>query len=546
MDTSTALSLTAAIEGANEVSAELEAWARERVHAFCASVRARAFEAAAADVARALPQRLRAELIADTTSRVRAAEGGEHGRLEWLLFATPGTASAMTPTSLREREAHDAARRRLVELLGRGLGATPRTVGLSHVPIPLRMARLGALLAAQEGGPAAHVPSSESVAAARCRVGAPGGGSGGGRPGSAAFALAPRWERVPQQPLLASRTRPQQVLAPRSSNAIVGACGGGGVTGVGVHGCGGDVCSSNVSACSGSAPLARATVAPPIEATLASGDEDDDCAWSDVELGCSKEAEEEGGASRGEAGRGAVPSAAAAAVADSVFASQPPIGLPPDQEDRSLAAWAAREAARLKALGTRRALAKAMHGDRGSVGAGAADSQVLRNWRPDKLTALAPLPGRPPSERHANAAARMQLRSSARASRAAAAGSVAPAESAAFLDPAPHGVLPLGPLALPHGTVPSHAPKLLRAKARRAFRALVTEARLRRAMVEEDAEASRGRSSGLGVGVVAWRPAAQAEALAAAAATGRRIRDRRKARRAASVNRIRRPRSCSG
>ena len=360
---------------------------------------------------------------------------------------------------------------RILQLLGPQLGALPRTVGDCHLSSHVRARRGEALQARARGGPAAHVCSTSALSAARYR-GGPHSSSRAGL-GAPSFPKALRWDADARSAALAAVAAAQGAQdplapcasAPSPAAAVAAALAGRGkgsptdplppspLLGLGRPGLEWE-CKEGEEEAPEGLPAAARPAALVLEV-------EEEGAWEGVELAESKEAEAE------------------------------PLRAPPPalaQAPASCSAAPCALAQRLRRLGVQRALERSVLGEAltpaafvfpalataGGPPPAVDATRAVREWALGPAT-IAPGKGAclTPRQRHVLAAQAYKqrcIRQGRGASASASAGSAGCAGGLAALDPAPHKVLPLGPLALPSGRSHSACPALQRARERREMR----------------------------------------------------------------------------
>jgi hypothetical protein len=382
----------------------------------------------------AMPTSLAKDIALDCQNRELTARLSRYAQVVYTAGA--GAKSAQTPTARAEAAGRAVAVARLEEMFG-PLGRVASTAGFSGVPLPLRMRRAEAAASRAAGGPASV--TTAALVAAR-----------GGVPGAAApvFSRSPRWACDGEATSARGRAASAWKEVCGGGAKRAGPSGGGGVATPAQPGAppapSPQACSDPLQPASdeeeGGAALAWALPAMGaprwrVAGACAGGEED---AWEGVELADSKEPEPPSpaaalSADRGRDGGG--PSAASPPPA----AATPPVPRaarraptpPPEPTAGALSAWAAREAARLRALGARRAAERLFLGGAPATplpGAAAAAERAAvaaarrarLEWPGGGLPALAAASAADAGARHARARRATLARSAERAARAAA------------------------------------------------------------------------------------------------------------------------------
>lgn len=410
-------------------------------------------------------------LADDIAKDAAEADAVAYARAPWI-FSAWGASGAEPPSSRDARLAHEAARARIVALLGPALGRTPKTVGATHAPTPLLALRAKRADARASGGPGAFVVSSDAVVDAR-------GQACARARGAPSFARSIRWgDDEHRLARVNGLVADAPAAAPSPSEK-----------GVAAGGCGAQAADTPALA----APTPAATESA--ESKAYSDDDGNDQSWEDVVFAESKTCEDS--------------NASRAVDASALESASAPSALP-----TPLASWAAAEAARLRALGARRALERAMFGRpitpsapgrvtrNSEAGAAAlvpvAPADSIRMYKP-RAAIIPPLKGSAaralPALRlhHARAAWRAARDTAASAARDAVERDAAPPPTAFLLprrdflrDFPPRLALPLGPLSLPGRRAPSESPKLVHARRFRALSFAARSLRLLRAWRRED------------------------------------------------------------
>ncbi len=445
-----------------------------------------------------MQSKIRGPTLRDGISQANAAAAAHDLSVAPWIFAAWGASGAETPSSRSLRIAHEAARARIARLLPGPLGLTSPTVGFVHAPKPLLIRRAAVKAERSAGGPAAYAPTANASATARSRKSAPAGTT------QTSFSRTRRWElneaaarseritemlkeskkRINIRPTPISTSVP--LLMPKSIEKLQEKDENSSESDNGIFDKDDVVC---VSTGSGATMLHRHSYRS-AAAISTNNNADENREWNNISFSERKEEETDEEEEKVIVNYSPPPDIIPANT--SFVPITPPFGS---------TEWAILEASRLRTIGVRRAITKALFGASAIIDGPLpprAPADVLRAYNPAARATTLNAPRVADEPRQILAAARRRWRIVRALRRAAVAPLLpiilptdAPLPPRDPRDYAPHNVLPFGPLALPNGRLASEAPSLILARVRRAVSADTRAAKLADPHAARAASASR-------------------------------------------------------